>query len=161
VWRFDNSIKEPDFVGTDLRGANLRGVDLLRANLYGANLSGADLSGADLIEANLHGADLHRANLFRADLIGANLSGADFKLANVGSTLFDIVDLSSVKGLETVKHKFRSTIGIDTLYKSKGNIPAVFLRGCGVPDQMIEYARSLTANPIEYYSCFISNSQVG
>ena len=45
-----------------------------------------------------------------------------------------------------------------TLYKSKGNIPEAFLKGCGVPDQMIEYARSLTGSPFEYYSCFISYS---
>jgi hypothetical protein len=60
--------------------------------------------------------------------------------------------------LETVKHLGPSTIGIDTLYKSKGKIPEVFLRGCGVPDTMIAYAASLVGQPIQYYSCFISYS---
>jgi hypothetical protein len=34
----------------------------------------------------------------------------------------------------------------------------VFLRGCGVPEQFITYARSLVGKAIEFYSCFISYS---
>ncbi len=34
----------------------------------------------------------------------------------------------------------------------------MFLRGCGVPEQFITYAKSLVASPIEFYSCFISYS---
>ena len=49
-----------------------------------------------------------------------------------------------------------STIGIDTLYRSHGNIPEVFLRGAGVPDEMITYMKSLVGRPFEFYSCFIS-----
>jgi hypothetical protein len=51
-----------------------------------------------------------------------------------------------------------STIGIDTIYRSKGKIPEGFLRGAGVPEEFITYMRSLVANPIEFYSCFISYS---
>jgi hypothetical protein len=32
------------------------------------------------------------------------------------------------------------------------------LRGCGVSDDFITYAKSLTASPIEFYSCFLSYS---
>jgi uncharacterized protein YjbI with pentapeptide repeats len=138
-------------------------ADLIRANLSGANLSTADLSVADLSGANLMGADLRGANLGVADLSGANLNGADLrganvKLATVGYTVFGAVDLSVVKGLETVNHYRPSTIGIDTIYKSKGRIPYIFLRGCGVPDTLIAYVGSLVGKPIEYYSCFISYS---
>ena len=69
------------------------------------------------------------------------------------------VDLSSAKGLETVWHGGPSTIGIDTIYRSRGKIPAVFLRGCGVPDEFIAYMGSLVGRPIEFYSCFISYSK--
>lgn len=51
-----------------------------------------------------------------------------------------------------------STIGIDTLFLSGGNIPEVFLRGCGVPETMITFAKSLVGRPIQYYSAFISHS---
>jgi len=57
-----------------------------------------------------------------------------------------------------VKHDGPSTLGIDTLYRSEGKIPEVFLRDVVVPDAFIEYVRSLTAQPIQYYSCFISYS---
>jgi len=49
--------------------------------------------------------------------------------------------------------------GIDhrTLQKS-GPLPLVFLRGVGLPDNMIEYLPSLLNQPIQFYSCFISYS---
>jgi hypothetical protein len=34
----------------------------------------------------------------------------------------------------------------------------VFLRGCGVPEEFISYARSLNTKPVDFYSCFISYS---
>jgi TIR domain len=73
-------------------------------------------------------------------------------------TIFGDVDLSTVRGLETVHHWGPSTVGIDTLYRSRGNIPEVFLRGAGVPDEMITYSKSLIGQPFEFYSCFISYS---
>jgi hypothetical protein len=75
-------------------------------------------------------------------------------------TQFLNVDLSQCKGLDTVKHEGPSIIGIDTIYRSGGNIPAVFLRGAGVPEPFIGYMKSLVAamSPIEFYSCFISYS---
>ena len=52
-----------------------------------------------------------------------------------------------------------STIGIDTIYKSRGKIPVEFLRGCGVPENFIAYMHSLTGQAFfEFYSCFISYS---
>jgi len=68
------------------------------------------------------------------------------------------VNLSLVQGLDTVKHIGPSIIGIDTLYRSQGNIPEVFLRGAGVPDDFITYIKSLVGRPFEFYSCFISYS---
>jgi hypothetical protein len=57
-----------------------------------------------------------------------------------------------------VKHVGPSTIRIDTLYKSGGNIPPIFLRGAGVPSNFIDYIGSLVGKPIEFNSCFISYS---
>ena len=71
---------------------------------------------------------------------------------------FADVDLSAAKGLGTIQHEPPSTIGIDTIYKSHGNIPEVFLRSCGIPDEFIAYIGSMVGRPIECYSCFISYS---
>jgi uncharacterized protein YjbI with pentapeptide repeats len=148
LWRHDNPRTVPV-----LRGADLRGADLSNADLNRAYFSDADLRYANFRDANLRG-----ANLSGADLSGADLSGADLNEVRIGWTSFGDVDLSTVKGLETVKHYGPSTIGIDTFYLSQGKIPEVFLRGAGVPHTFITYARSLTAQPIEFYSCFISYS---
>ena len=39
---------------------------------------------------------------------------------------------------------------------SEGEIPESFLRGAGVPDNIIIYTRSLVVEPIQYRTCFIS-----
>jgi hypothetical protein len=68
------------------------------------------------------------------------------------------VDLSTVRGLDTVEHRGPSSIGIDTIYRSHGKIPESFLRGAGVPENFITYMKSLTGAAFDFYSVFISHS---
>jgi hypothetical protein len=143
---------------SDLSRADLSGADLVGAHLVGADLSETNLSVADLTRANLSGAKLSGANLTAATLRGAKLSGADLSHAITGLTMFSDLDLRVANGLETVEHIAPSTIGIDTIYASKGKIPEAFLRGCGVPDTFIASIASLTYEALPYYSCFISHS---
>ena len=152
-WRKEHPEVRPDLVAADLIGANLDSAILNDTNLYGAILSDAKLIGAKLIGANLSDANLNYATLSHAILSHAILS-----YVRVGYTAFGDLDLSTVKGLETVQHDGPSTIGVDTIYLSGGNIPESFLRGAGVPDTFITYMRSLVGKPIEFYSCFISYS---
>jgi hypothetical protein len=147
-----------DLHEADLRAADLREADLHRANLHEADLRGADLNWADLNGVDLREADLSGANLREADLSGADLSGADLSGTRIGWTIFADNDLSAVRELDTVVHRGPSTIGVDTLFKSQGNIPEIFLQGAGLPDDFITYVRALTSRPIEFYSCFISYS---
>jgi hypothetical protein len=65
-----------------------------------------------------------------------------------------------VKGLYSIGHWAASTISIDTIIKSQGNLLKGFLLGCGVPDSIIEQIPALISSlsPIDYYSCFISYS---
>jgi hypothetical protein len=62
-----------------------------------------------------------------------------------------------VRGLDTCHHRAPSTIDYRTLVKS-APLPLSFLRGCGLPDQFIEYLPSLFNQAIQFYSCFISYS---
>lgn len=150
------NLRGTDLIGTDLRGANLCGTDLhstdlhstdlSRARLINANLSRAVLSDADLSRANLSGAGLSSANLRRAGLSGAILYDANLADAKIHYTVFARNDLSVVKGIESVKHQGPSTIGIDTLVKSKGQILESFLRGCGLSDWQIEEAKLYNTN---------------
>lgn len=174
---------DADFQGANLIGANLRRADLREANLHEANLFEADLRGANLWGANLQGANFRRANLQRANLQRANLvntnlwdaslqrtllngtifsdtlfKNTNFEGASLGGTIFSDCDLSHAIGLSEVIHHAPSTIGIDTIFQSRGNIPDHFLRQAGVPKNLIDASPSLIGNPSEYYACFISHS---
>lgn len=164
VWRLANKHITPSLGQVELDGANLSGYYLQEANFYSTRLRRADLSGANLTRANLQHADLTEANLRDADLWMVNLGGTDLRGADLtncvmGESNLCEVDLSDVVGLETVRHGGPSTIGIDTIYKSKGRIPESFLRQAGVPENFIAYARSLVATALDFYSCFISFSK--
>ncbi|HWO93805.1 MAG TPA: toll/interleukin-1 receptor domain-containing protein, partial [Dehalococcoidia bacterium] len=160
-------LHKADLSAADLREANLVTADLSGANLIGGSLGGAALRGANLMDANLigenlRGADLIEANLIGANLIDANLSGADLHNAMFG-TVLGRCSLRSVKGLETCQHLFPSFLDFHTL-ASSGPLPLPFLRGCGLPDRLIEKLPSLLNEPSEldepseYHSCFISYS---
>jgi uncharacterized protein YjbI with pentapeptide repeats len=146
----------------NLSGANLSAANLSAANLIGADLRGADLSGANLSSANLSGANLSNGNLRGANLGGANLSGAKLRDADLAKamlleTTFANTDLRGTKGL--AECKFWGPSGLDhrTIQRS-GMLPLQFLRGCGLPDTLIEYLPSLLNDAIQFYSCFISYS---
>jgi hypothetical protein len=141
----------------DLRGAHLSGAYLRGADLSGANLSGADLSAANLSDADLSGASLSKASLGYANLVGANLSETNLSGAALYETVLANIDLSGATGLETCRHEGPSVIDFRTLAKSHP-LPLVFLRGVGLPDNLIDYLPSLLSQPIQYYSCFISYS---
>lgn len=167
-WRREHPEIQPDLSGVDLSREDFSGIDLSRSGLqltrlFLSNLSSADLSGADLYGTDFSGAILREANLSRTNIYGTDFSGADltatdFSNAKVELAIFGYVDLSLVKGLETMYHTGPSVIGIDTIYHSQGNIPEAFLKGAGVDDTFITYIHSLIGKPIQYYSCFISYS---
>ena len=142
----------------NLQRANLEHVNCVRTKLFNANLRHAFLIHADLRDTDLRDANLSHANLFRATLSNTILGGADLTSCQLGYTFWVALDLSEIKGLEYAYHLAPSSIGIDTIYKSRGKVPEVFLRGCGVPNEFIAYMHSLAAHPIQFYSCFISYS---
>lgn len=153
-------VSEPD---TEIARAGLSGMNLSGVNLGGANLSGTNLNRVNLSHANLTGArltyaDLQEANFIQAELTGVDFTGSDLAGANlteaiIGGTIFANVDLSTVKGLDTLTHWGPSTIGIDTLSRLNAAIPEIFLRGVGFTETQIS---SLMPHPIEYASLFIS-----
>jgi uncharacterized protein YjbI with pentapeptide repeats len=132
----DANLTVANLAGADLSGANLSKTDLTKAYLSGLNLRRADLSGA-----RLTGASLTTSNLLEAKFIDADLTGTDFSAASVGGTVFANSDLSRVIGLESLDHRGPSHISIDTFLLSEGKIPEVFLRGCGLSDADVEYAK--------------------
>ena len=159
------NLKNANLVFTNLTGANLNEANLSDADLTASLMVDANLIKAKLLNTNLSNALLWSAQLVDAELRGANLSeaeliDADISAAIIGRTIFDGNDLSSVKGLDTLTHVGPSIISINTIYRSDGNISDEFLRGAGVPEDFITHMPSLVvgAQPIQFYSCFISYS---
>ncbi|GHO94904.1 hypothetical protein KSF_049520 [Reticulibacter mediterranei] len=167
------SFWDTHFDSVNFRGANLRNANFSYANLSSSNFSDANLSDANLRRTNLNDADLRGIRLMKADLSssnlreadlrnsnlrGADLRGADLTKAIVAWTIFGDLDLRNVTGLENIEHTGPSTIGMDTITRSEGDIPVSFLKGAGVSDGLIEYAKSLIGRAIDYYTCFISYS---
>ncbi|MGI8992585.1 MAG: toll/interleukin-1 receptor domain-containing protein [Bryobacteraceae bacterium] len=177
-WKGESVEREsPDLSGADLSGRKLDWFDLGWVDLKSANLRGADLSYAELGMTDFSGAQLSGCHFTAARIVNARFNGTDLKGVRfdyvhfygelhgmdlrgviIEEATFANVDLSLIKGLEEVQHDGPSSIGIDTIFRSNGKIPDVFLRGAGVPENFIVYAHSLIGSPIEFYSCFISYS---
>jgi len=171
-------LRESDFSEADLRRAYFIRTDLVRVDLWQTNLNRADfrwsyiigsdlkratlnqsdLRWAHLSETNLAEADLNRANLIKTSFIKTDLNHAIFKEVAMAWTCFVDVDLSDIKELHTARHFGPTSIGIDTILRSKGRISETFLRGAGVSEGFIQNMALLAENPSGYHRCFISYS---
>jgi hypothetical protein len=173
------NIRGVDLREADLVGADLSGADLSGANLRNSNMSQSSLKAANLFVANLSKANLSEAILSKADLYGTMLDGAilndatfhetlirsvHFENASILNARFGFTILSDVNinnniiDLDTAKHDAPSTIGIDTIHRSKGKIAESFLRGAGVPENTITSMHLLAGETLQYCTCFISYS---
>ena len=170
-----------NFRGADLRNANLAGANLDRATLSEANLSGADLTnanldranldrtnftGADLTGASFNGANLSRTNLSSCVLNGADFyeavlndvgtGGSDFRNCVIGYTVFQNCALDNAVGLDEVRHDAPSTIGLDTLLRSRGTLPVSFILGSGVPAAVADLQDAVADTPVTTLEVHIS-----
>src|SRR5260370_14655319 len=152
-WRKEHPDIQPDFSRINFREEFLRGEDIpgdwiMQLDCTGVNFSGTKFTGtyfegcifsdASFSKAIFDNATLTGIILQRADFSGAELTrtffndvdlrGAVLNNAYLGWATFGNVDLSVVKGLDAVKHRGPSTIGIDTIYRSIGDIPEAFLK---------------------------------
>jgi uncharacterized protein YjbI with pentapeptide repeats len=161
-------LSEADLSWANLMSTNLPETRLVRARCFAANFGDADLRGADMTDAILNRALLnyaildlvvfHGADLRGASLNGAYMRGAEMSEAKLGWTGFGHVDLRTVKGLDSCQHHAPSYVDIATLYMSAAGTTTDFFREAGIPENLLTYLFSLVAEPIQFYSCFISYS---
>ena len=172
--------------GANMRGADLRNANLAGINLDGATLSEANLSGADLTNANLDRTNLDRANFSGADLTGASFNGANLSRTNlseatlneadfyeavlndvitgdanfhnciIGYTVFQNCAMDSALGLDSIRHDAPSTIGLDTLLRSRGALPESFILGSGIPVAVVGIQDSVSDAPVTTLEVHIS-----
>lgn len=112
-----------------------------------SRLDGANLSGVNLSNATLGGATLLQTNLSHANLTNTYLYHTNFSDTNLNDTV----------GLETCRYAGPCTVDHRTLFDYEP-LPTSFLRGCGLPNHLIDYLPSLRSDAIQFYSCFISYS---
>ncbi len=165
--------------GADLRAGNFQRADFRAADLGEVDFRVASLTHADFRRADLHKADLRRADLTEADfqdaflleshlgecqLINVNLTraclyGVDFDKAVVSGTLWNDVDLAESRNLDTLIHQGPSSVGIDTIYQSRGRVPAAFLRGSGINESFIANVPSLTYKALHFHPVLIVHAE--
>jgi hypothetical protein len=170
------NLTQADLSHCRLHSANLSGANLTRANLSDAVLDSAAVFRADMTAAtavrssfrstmlvlsnftlaNLTGADLANANLLNTLFIRTRLQRARMPESRLEWTVFVDVDLSEVIGLDDVVHNGPSSLGMDTIMRSAGQIPEQFLRGAGLKDVWIQHVRALRVESSRFSSCFIS-----
>lgn len=151
----DARLDDAKLVDADLSRANLENATLKRADMSNAKLSSARLPHANLTEANLTSARFDETDLTDANLNRTTLKAAQFHEARCGWTSLGGIDLSGALGLETVIHSAPSSLGVDSLLRSRGKVADEFLSGCGVPQDWAATLASPTRNPV----CFLSFSE--
>ena len=149
-------LSDADLSGANLTNANLQRTSLKGAKLIGANLTGANFSGADLVRSDLTDAVLANADLFQTRVWGCILDGADLSGAALGYTVLQDCDLRNVIGLERIRHDAPSSIGVDTIYRSGGQLPAMFLAAAGVPSSLATLQDAIAAAPPQLSECYIA-----
>lgn len=165
----NSALHSADLKGADLSYATLTYADLERADLSGTDLTQTDLSWANLSGANLREARLIGANLDMADLTGADLRGAtiiktrlnstSLSRAVCGVTTFANCDLTRAIGLEEVRHSGPSMISLDTLSRSRGQVPAKFLEGAGVAPPLIAAQDAVRESGMTYTRVLLLGSE--
>jgi hypothetical protein len=100
--------------------------------------------------------NLREARLFGTNLVGADLREANFEESEFGETILGNTDLTGSTKLETSIHLSATIIDDKTLFRSR--LPVSFLRGCGLPDSLINSLMTISPVDEEFYTCFISYS---
>ena len=154
---FDRAtLSEANLSGADLTNVNLDRANLDRANFTGANLTGASFNGANLSRTNLSSCTLNEADFYEAVLNDVVTGEADFRNCIIGYTVFQNCAMDAAIGLDEVRHDAPSTIGLDTLLRSRGALPQSFILGSGVPIAVSSLQDSVADAPVTTLEVHIS-----
>ena len=158
IWEFlDDKSNFPNLAASDFSECNLNNAFFGYSNLQNARFAGARLHGTKFNSCDLSAANFSGAHVAETDFEGAMLDDAEFSDATISHVYFLGSSLRHSKGLQAAVYKSGSAIDLATVGRS-GTLPAPFLRGCGLPDKLIEALALLVDESDQYYSCFISYS---
>ena len=137
------TLNETVFAHADLTGALLIGAAAAKADFAEATLQSARLGSAVISGGTLRNADLTNANLVNTFLKSVEMIGCQLGYPRMRNTVLADLDLTNVIGLDQVDHGGGSSIGLDTLIRSRG-LSDTFLLGCGVLQHQLVSIRSLS-----------------
>jgi uncharacterized protein YjbI with pentapeptide repeats len=149
-------LREALLRGVDATGSRLQSCDLRRANAEGSTFEKASLVGASLISGNWTGVNARATDLLRADLSFSRWRGSNLDGAAMSSTVMAATDLYGVLGLDSVAFDGPCPID-DSTIRTIDPLAQDFLRGCGLPDELIAFYAS-AAGAKHFYTVFISYS---
>ena len=172
---FDYHIDEVDFTNCTFEDAQL-----LELSPVGSVFTGSSFAGAYIFDGLWMNVELSNSNFFAASLIDVqfimtSLENVFFEEGNITGCLFRVVNFSnsnfsdlflarssffscnftSCSSLSEAIWETPCATDFETIVQS-WPISNAFLRGCGFPDNLIDYLPSLMNDPIQFYSCFIS-----
>jgi uncharacterized protein YjbI with pentapeptide repeats len=143
---------------TSIFDSSFYGCFWLDADFRNSTICNTDLTDINFLQSNLTDADLTDSDIKYSTFTNTIIKGTIFNRTHIGWTNFCNMDLSNAKNFSKAIYDGPSSIGIDTITNSHGNIPKTFLRGAGLSPEAIDIVHSLGKNKSNFYSAFISHS---
>jgi uncharacterized protein YjbI with pentapeptide repeats len=149
------------YIGTTFDQASLQMADLVMGRYSGTVFTRADLRKVNGVWANFRSSQFDEADLRGMNLQDSEAPLVSFRSANLNDlelmhTVLSGADFTGALGLDQVKHNGPSLIDFAAVQRS-GGLPLSFLRGCGLPDEVIEFYEAY-GGAIHFNSCFISHA---
>ncbi|HMQ80217.1 MAG TPA: TIR domain-containing protein [Ignavibacteria bacterium] len=160
----DSYIENCNFSNALIKNSNFKLSHLVSSKFIFSNINNCIFDETFINETIFDNTELLESDLSNSLISftifnSTDLAKSNFLKSQFSYNIFADIDLSQVTGLETVIHAAPSTIGIDTLLNSEGNIDVKFLSGAGIPENIISNFKSIFGNSYQFYSCFISYNE--
>ena len=135
---------------------------LFRSEFVGVDFTGVDILGvhfenSTLLDVNFFGSTFVDAAFANSEIINSSFDGSESKELAFLYANFIRTKITKIKGINTVVFAGACSTDFDTISLS-WPAPISFLRGCRLPDNLIDYLPSLLNQPIQFYSCFVSHA---
>lgn len=145
------------FIGCDLSEANILNSLASKSNFQQSILKKANLAGSNFSRSIFWFVDLTEAYLSNTNFLSTAFRNANFTSAQLGQTVFVDADFTAADGLDMCQHGSISYLD-HRAYENSGYLPPIFMKGCGLPETLVDYLPTIFTTPIQRQTCFISYS---
>lgn len=167
--KIEGSYKSYDFSYTIFSRCVIKNAIFNNCNFHESNFIGANLIGCKFINCNIGHSNFYRATIKKCSFKKSYLGHSNFSESEVYNTQFQTCRFHNtilyrayfqeVTGLESSIYEGFSYIDLDHT-RDRDKIPLSFIRGVGTPEFLIDAMHNKDKYSIEFYSCFISYSNI-